>query len=142
VIYFDARYVVRLYLEDPGWQKVRSLAATDDVACCLLGRAETLSAFHRKFREGVISHRILRTVMEQFGLECDSGAFRWLALSPAVVAELHRFYRTLPKSVYLRAGVAAHLACAAENRFKEVYSNDQHLLAAASHFGLRGQDVI
>jgi hypothetical protein len=47
VIYFDTSYIVRLYMEDPGSQKVRETAATDHVACCLLGHAETVAAFHR-----------------------------------------------------------------------------------------------
>jgi len=63
-------------------------------------------------------------------------------LSAVVVARLQRTYATLPKSAPLRAGDAVHLACAAESRFKEIYSNDEHLLAAAQSFGLRGQNLI
>lgn len=142
MMYFDSSYVVRLYFEDPGWEKVRELAATDHVACCLSGRAEALAAFHRKLREGIINQRDLRTLIEQFGMECDRGAFQWLPFSHVVVSELHKTYATLPRSVQLRAGDAVHLACAAENRFAEIYSNDPNLLAAAPQFGLRGQNVI
>jgi predicted nucleic acid-binding protein len=142
VIYFDTSYIVRLYIEDPGWQKVREVAASDHVACCLLGRAEGLAAFHRKFGEGILSRQDMRVLIEQFEKECEEGAFRWLPFSAAVVAGLNRAYSSLPKSMHLRAGDAVHLACAAENLFKEIYSNDRHLLAAAQSFGLRGQNVI
>ena len=142
MIYFDTCYIVRLYIEDPGWQAVRGLAASDHIACCLLGYAETLAAFHRKFREGILNPAGMRTLYEQFDKECDSGAFRWLPFSPSVLAEMRGVYRRLPRSVPLRAGDAIHLACAAENGFKEIYSNDQHLLSAARHFRLRGQNVI
>ncbi len=141
MIYFDTSYIVRLYFEDPGWQEVRDLAATDHIACCLMARIEALAAFHRKFREKAINHRELRTLLEQFGIDCERGAFHWLPLSQAVVDELHKAYATLPNSVHLRAGDAMHLACAVENGFREIHSNDHRLIAAAPHFGLRGQDV-
>lgn len=141
MIYFDTSYIVRLYLEDSGWRAVREVAATDHIACCLFGRAETLAAFHRKFREGVLGRGDMRVLIEQFEAECRAGAFRWLPLSGSVISRLQSVYSRLPKTIHLRTGDAVHLACAAEHRFAEIYSNDRQLLAAADAFGLRGQDV-
>ncbi len=142
MIYFDTSYIVRLYLEDPGWVQVRELAATDHIACCLLGRAETLAAFHRKFREGILNRGGVRIVSARFESECDDGAFQWLPLSPALIDGVRKVYSNLPKSVPLRAGDAIHLACAAENGFREIYSNDTRLLDAAESFGLFGRNAI
>jgi predicted nucleic acid-binding protein len=142
VIYFDTSYVARLYLEDPGWEKVRSLAETNRLACCIHGRAETVAAFHRKFREGAVNTGDLSTLLHQFDQECELGAFRWLPLSEAVISRLTGVYASLPAAVLLRAADAVHLACASENGFKQVYSNDVRLLASAGHFGLAGVNVI
>ncbi len=142
MIYFDTSYVARLYFEDPGWEKVRALAETDRLACCIHGRAETVAVFHRKFREGAFTSSELATLLRQFDRECEPGAFRWLPLSEAVVSRLTRVYASLRAAVVLRAADALHLACASENGLKQVYSNDVRLLASASHFGLIGANVI
>ncbi|HZR16676.1 MAG TPA: type II toxin-antitoxin system VapC family toxin [Verrucomicrobiae bacterium] len=142
MIYFDTSYVARLYLEDPGWEKVRALAETDQLVCCIHGRAETVAGFHRKFREGAINRNDLATLLRQFDRECELGAFRWLTLSEAVISRLRRVYAALPAIVSLRAADALHLACASENGLKQVHSNDVRLLASASHFGLAGVNVI
>ncbi len=142
MIYFDTSYVARLYFEDPGWEKVRALAGTDRLACCIHGRAETVASFHRKFREGAVNSSDLSTLLRQFDRECELGAFRWLPLSEAVISRLARVCASLPAAVVLRAADALHLACASENGLKQVYSNDPRLLASASHFGLAGVNVI
>jgi predicted nucleic acid-binding protein len=142
VIYFDTSYIARLYFEDAGWEKVRALAATDQVVCCLHGKAEAVAVFHRKFREGLFDVRGLRVLLKQFDDECKAGAFIWLPLSIAVVDRLRRVYDNVPGNVLLRAADALHLACAAENGIKTIYSNDERLLAAAGSFGLIGATVI
>ena len=142
MIYFDASYLVRLYHEDFGFQVVRDLAATDTIACGQHGQAEVIAAFHRKYREGGLTFAAYRFVLQQFADEIRGDAFRWLPLSPAILDRLGADFETLPKRNFLRASDALHLAIARENAFRQVYSNDRNLVAAAPHFGIRGIDVL
>jgi predicted nucleic acid-binding protein len=141
MIYLDTAYIARLYFEDSGWAQVRALAAKATIGCGMHGYAEFVAVTHRKFREGVLTPVQTRHVLEQFIVDCREGAYRWLPVSAAVNGRIIQIYRTLPRTVFLRAADALHLACAAENGLVEIYSNDRRLLAGASHFGLRGVDV-
>ena len=142
MIYFDTSYLVRLYFDDPGADRVRSLAATDHVACAALGQAEMMAAFHRKLREGAIKPAACAALVDQVEAHLHAGAFQWLAQDQEVLSRVRRIYRKLPASVFLRGADAIHLATAAEAGFRIVYSNDAHLLAAARHFGIEGRNVI
>lgn len=142
MLYFDSCYLARLYVEDDGFELVRTLAASAHVACSVHGEAETLAAIHRKLREHGLTPPHYRQILEQFQADCRESAFRWLPLAPAVLARLQKIYAVLPATVPLRAADALHLACAAEHGFREIYSNDQRLLAAAPHFGLKGVNTI
>jgi predicted nucleic acid-binding protein len=142
VFYFDTSYLVRLYTKDAGWEKVRALAGTDSLSCCIHGQAESMAAFHRKFREGALTHKELGTLLAEFNKDSNAGAYRWLPLSPAVVDRIASAFAHLPPAVSLRAADAMHLACAADAGFVKIYSNDTRLLTAASHFGLAGENLI
>jgi predicted nucleic acid-binding protein len=142
MIYFDTSYVVRLYVSDTGWEKVRALAGTARIACAVHGKAETIAAFHRKFREGIVSESIFAQLIKQFESDCSGNAFEWLPLTASVLSRITIRYASLPKTVHLRAADALHLACAAETGFKEIYSNDAHFLSGAQFFGLTAVNVI
>lgn len=46
-----------------------------------------------------------------------------------------------PPDVFLRTADAVHLATAHEIGERDVWTNDRHMLAAASYFGLAGRSV-
>lgn len=140
--YLDVSYILRLYVEDPGWEKVRALAASAPVACSLHGHVEVVAALHRKLREGTLTRTSYAHVLDQFETDCDNNAYHWLPVSPAVIERVAKSYRTLPASIFLRASDALHLASASENRFREIYSNDQRLVGAAAQFALEGIDLL
>src|SRR5271154_4755361 len=109
MLYFDTSYLVRLHTRDPGWEKVRALAATDSLACCLHGQAEAVAAFHRKFREDAINQKELGRLLAEFDRDCKAGAFDWLPLSAAVMERLIKVFMSLPATLHLRAADAMHL---------------------------------
>jgi predicted nucleic acid-binding protein len=142
VIYFDSSYLVRLYTRDHGWEAVRKLAQAADVACSAHGQAECVAAYHRKWRENTISQKDYEYVLEEFGDHCAQDAYHWLPLTDAIFGLVAKRYETLPTTMALRAADAMHLASAAANGFKEIYSNDVRLLAATKHFNLRGVNIL
>jgi predicted nucleic acid-binding protein len=142
MIYCDTSYLVRLYLDDAGFELVRALCASDRVACSMHGRVETCAALHRGFRESRFNESRFHELMDQFADECEAGAFVWFPSEDRFVIPLERDYRALPRTPFLRSGDALHLACAREHGFREIFSNDTHLLKAAKPFGLKGRNVI
>jgi predicted nucleic acid-binding protein len=143
VIYFDAAYVLKCYLPEPNCQLVRQLLAQHHGAVsCILGRLEFAAGVHRAVREGKLSSADAGVVHQTMRQDEAQSVWTWLPVTSAVVQRVIAAFETLPPQLFLRTGDAVHLACAQEHRCTEVYSNDQHLLAAASHFGLVGRNVI
>ena len=142
-LYFDTSYLVRLYLEDNGFEAVRKLAAeAPALASAWHAQAETIAALHRAHREGRFTAEQYLFALNQFKEEQYSSYFLWCALTDKVQARLERAFQSAPPYTFLRSADALHLACAAEHGFKEVYSNDRHFLAAAPYFGLKGINLI
>jgi predicted nucleic acid-binding protein len=142
-MYFDTAYLAKLYIAEAGSDDVRAHAAhADQISCLAHGRVELAFMFHRKFREGAIGHHWLAQHWEQVESDEQSGMLSWLPLTPQLLDEATRSALALPADIYLRASDALHLAAAKYHGFREIYSNDTHLLAAAKHFGIKRRNVI
>ncbi len=143
MIYFDATYFGRLYVDEHGSPEVRELARkAGEVASSVIGLAEVPSIFHRKLREGAISVEDHRALARQFDRDTENGVWSWLPVTTGLLSQVRLEFAALPPTVYLRAADALHLLCAREAGFSEIYTNDRHMLAAAPHFGLQGINVI
>lgn len=142
MIFFDTTYLVRLYLDEKGAEPVRALAETAPVASSWHAQAELLCTFHRAFREGRLDEEAYQAQRGQFASDQAARTFNWLPVTEATLSRLDATLAEAPATTFLRAADALHLACAAEQGFKEVYSNDRHFLAAAALFGIKGINVI
>ena len=141
--YYDTNYLFKLQFPENGSGDVQKHSATlDFIACSLHGRAELISAAHRKVREGTSSPGSIEAFLAQIERDTSSGSLFWLPITNREVGRVEDAYRKAPSTTFLRAADALHLASAAEQGFTEIYSNDRHLLAAARLFGLRGVNVI
>jgi predicted nucleic acid-binding protein len=142
MIYLDSSYIFKCYINEPGTHRVLALVqSSSGCGSGLHARAEFWSGLHRRVCEAVTSTEDARKIWRQFEQDERAGVWHWLPLNEIVVRRVCEVFEKLPSDVFLRSGDALHLACAAENRFTEVYSGDRILLAAAPHFGLNGVNV-
>jgi predicted nucleic acid-binding protein len=141
--YYDANYLFKLQCVEHGTNEVRAHAATVNRLCTAAhGRAEYASAAFRKVREGTATHRDYHLAILQIQADAATGNLQFLPLTDSILARIEAAFATAPATLHLRAADAIHLATAAEHGFTRIYSNDRQLLAAASHFGIMGENVI
>ena len=142
MIYLDSSYIFKCYINEPGTPRVLSLVQNSSgCSSSLHARTEFWSGMHRRVCETVTSIEDARKIWRQFAEDERTGVWHWLPLNDIVIRRACDVFEKLPPEVFLRSGDALHLACAAENRFTELYSGDRTLLSAAPHFGLNGISV-
>ena len=143
MIYFDSAYIARCYLPEPGHAEVTAFATrSPGITCAAIARLEVASVFHRKLREQAITPAIHREVSCQFADDIAAGIWLLLPVTEILLTHAQTAYQTLPATLFLRSADCLHLCAAQQAGFKEIYSNDRHLLTAAPHFGLRPVNVI
>jgi predicted nucleic acid-binding protein len=141
--YYDANYLLKLQINEAGSEEVKShAAAVLEIHTAQHARAEFASAAFRKVREGAANSADYERLIAQMKSDIVATTIVLLPLTDAVIDRVEAVFARASASTYLRAADALHLATAAEYGFKEIHSNDKHLLAAASLFGLVGVDVI
>ena len=141
-IYFDSAYLVKCYLTDPDSERVRKLAtgagAIFSSSFCL---AEVACAVQRALREKSITANQASEVRRAFALHLREGAITLIPVSDSILYSVQASVATMPANLFLRSGDALHLASAQVEGFSEIWSNDRHMLRAASHFGVAGRSV-
>lgn len=143
MIYFDAAYIAKCYLNEPGAERVRELARqADGLASCEIVRVEFASILKRHVREGHLTRREASATLREFEEDERDGVWHWFGSTSGLLEQARQRISGLPGSVIVRSLDALHLTCAAEHGFQEVYTNDRHMLLAAEHFGLMGVDIL
>ena len=105
ILYLETSSLVKLYVEEEGYKAVkRLLQEADSIVTSALSYVEAKSAFSRKKREGGISKRDHRKVMELFNVEWD-GYFH-VEVSKDICIEAGALAESYP----LKAYDAVHLA--------------------------------
>ncbi|HKH43376.1 MAG TPA: type II toxin-antitoxin system VapC family toxin [Thermoanaerobaculia bacterium] len=138
MLYFDAAFIAKFYLEEPESEAVRALAEdSNGVVSLVVGRLETELAFSRKLREGTLTTRDRETLIVQFQIDCEEGLWSWLPVTDELVTAAQATTRHLPIDTFVRSLDALHLTCAQWHGHERIYSNDKNLLRAAPHFGLQ-----
>ena len=96
----------------------------------------------RHVRDRHVTRREMRAILKDFEEDEQSGVWQWFGVTSELLEKARKAVLDLPSTVFLRSGDALHLACAEEQGFKEVYTNDRHMLKAARHFHLIGLNVL
>jgi predicted nucleic acid-binding protein len=143
VIYFDTSYIAKCYLNEPGAERVREVAhGADGLASCELARLEFASILKRHVREGHLSRREMTAILKEFGQDEVDGVWQWFGVTSALLEKARNYVLKLPVTVFVRSGDAVHLTCAEEHGFRQVYTNDRHMLQAARYFDVIGVNVL
>jgi predicted nucleic acid-binding protein len=140
-LYLDSAYVAKCYLNEPDAAAVRALVRNEELASSAFCLAEMACIFQRHVREGGLTRKQAGRLRRLFLDDVREGVWELIAVSVAVLEVVERRVQRLPRNVYLRAGDAVHLASASGAGFREIWTNDRHLLAAARYFGLAGRSV-
>ncbi len=83
---------------------------------------------------------MFKALQGQFAHDLDAGLWRLAAPTDALLREVQSAFARLRPSVFVRSLDALHLVTARAEGFGVIYSNDRHLLAACSHFDIKGVD--
>jgi predicted nucleic acid-binding protein len=136
ILYFDTSFLVPLFLPEPTSGRVERFLRwrrTEDLAISHWTRVEFLAALARQVRMGGLDPKAARDADAQF---TTVAAKSFVNLLPSaddfdLSMQYLRRYKT-----GLRAGDALHLAIAANNKARAIYSLDRTFLKAGKKLGL------
>lgn len=139
-LYFDAAYVAKYYINETDSDLVRDLAeSATGLYTSSWSIAEFACVLHRKVREKALTTAQANKLRGFFLEDIRSGGWILLPVSEQVLYRVDTFASTIPPDIYIRSGDALHIITARSAGFTELWTNDRHLLKAASLAGIEGR---
>lgn len=143
MLYFDTAYILKCYLNEPGAETVRALLTPGKaIFSSEWMRLEFVCAIKRQVKNKYVAPQRAEAIFKQFEQDITDGLWRLFPLTPMLLDQAVQKAQALPAAWHIPSGDALHLACASLHGFQEIHSNDQHLILAAPHYGLRCINVI
>jgi predicted nucleic acid-binding protein len=141
-VYFDTSYIAKFYFNEPESPRVRELVRkADAIYSSLWAMAEFHAVLHRRLREGASSLKDVRELATRFSEHIRDGLWNLIPVNEALLRRTSALMVSGPRDIFIRTADAVHLTTAHEIGEHAVWTNDRHMLAAASYFGVTGQSV-
>jgi uncharacterized protein len=141
-VYLDTCYIAKFYFNEPESPQVRELVRTAHlIHSSLWTLAEFHCVIHRRVREGLATPLEARELSTRFSEHIQEGLWKLIPVNEALLRRTSALIVSAPPELFLRTADAVHLATAHEVGEREVWTNDRHMLAAASYFGLTARSV-
>jgi predicted nucleic acid-binding protein len=141
-VYFDTSYIAKFYFNEPESPRVRELVRKADIIhSSLWAFAEFHAVLHRRLREGASSHSDARNLASRFSDHIEDGLWKLIPVNEALLRRTSVLIMSAPGDLFIRTADAVHLTTALEAGERDVWTNDRHILRAATYFGLSGRSV-
>lgn len=141
-LYLDTAYVAKCYLNEPDASRVRSLVrGKPGLTSSALCTSELACILHRHVHDGELTRAQASRLRRMYDDDVEGGVWTLLPVTGVILDEVARRVAALHVSVYIRSADAIHLTSAADAGFREVWTSDRHMLAAAKAFGLVGRSA-
>ncbi len=141
-MYFDTSYIAKFYFNEPESSRVRELVRqADAIYSSLWAFAEFHAVLHRRLREGAASLSDARDLASRFSDHIEEGLWNLIPANEALLRRTSALILSAPVDLFIRTADAVHLTTAYKAGEREVWTNDRHMLAAATYFGLSGRSV-
>ena len=92
-------------------------------------------------REGASSPSDARELALRFSKHIEDGLWNLIPVNEALLRRTSARIVSGPRDLVIRTADAVHLTTAQEIGERAVWTNDRHMLAAATYFGLTGRSV-
>jgi predicted nucleic acid-binding protein len=141
-VYLDTSYIAKFYFNEPESPRVRELVRkAASIQSSVWTLAEFHAVLHRRLREGVSSPKDARELASRFFQHIEDGLWNLIPVNEALLRRTSALMLSAPRDLFVRTADAVHLTTAQDIGEHDVWTNDRHMLAAASYFGLTGRSV-